>query len=78
MASNYPPGVTGREYEIAGPDFEREVAGACPKCGEESLIEQGYGGAHWQSCVECDYVSDWEYAPDEEDPDDARDRREDR
>jgi hypothetical protein len=26
---NYPPGVTGREYEIAGPDWERDLHRAC-------------------------------------------------
>jgi hypothetical protein len=29
MGSNYPPGVTGREYQIAGPDYERTVKRAC-------------------------------------------------
>ncbi len=29
MLSNYPPGVTGNEYEIAGPDFEQEVDQEC-------------------------------------------------
>lgn len=27
--SNYPPGVTGNEYEIAGPDWEGEVEVSC-------------------------------------------------
>ena len=39
--SNYPPGVTGSEYAIAGADYEQEVDEPCPKCGGE-LVEQGY------------------------------------
>lgn len=27
--SNYPPGVTGRELEIAGPDWEGEIEATC-------------------------------------------------
>lgn len=27
--SNYPPGVTGAEFEIAGPDWEREENKSC-------------------------------------------------
>lgn len=27
--SNYPPGVTGNEYEIAGPDYERDEEREC-------------------------------------------------
>lgn len=29
MLSNYPPGVTGRELEIAGPDWEGEIRAVC-------------------------------------------------
>lgn len=29
MYSNYPPGVTGHELEIAGPDWEGEIERAC-------------------------------------------------
>lgn len=28
--SNYPPGVTGREFAIAGPDWDGEVDAVCP------------------------------------------------
>ena len=33
--SNYPPGVSGREYEIAGPDreWEADQPRDCPHCG---------------------------------------------
>ena len=33
--SNYPPGVTGNEYEIAGPDYEKESDIPCPKCKQK-------------------------------------------
>ena len=29
MSDNYPPGVTGREYAIAGPDWEEEFWRVC-------------------------------------------------
>lgn len=55
--SNYPPGVTGNEYEIAGPDYEEEVEGECPN-GHEALLDLGYQGRRWRICVECDYTVD--------------------
>lgn len=39
MSSNYPPGVTGNEYEIAGPDYEKDIEELCPKCGG-NMLEQ--------------------------------------
>jgi len=39
MASNYPPGVTGNEYAIGGPQREWEEEAHCPVCGtEDNLI----------------------------------------
>lgn len=59
MSSNYPPGVTGREYQIAGPDYEREIDGECPNCEEEgTLLQQGYGYEHWVVCSNCDHEYD--------------------
>ena len=49
MSSNYPPGVTGNEFAIAGPDYERESGLTCPDCGDE-LTELGYRGDRWLSC----------------------------
>jgi hypothetical protein len=51
----YPPGVTGREFAIAGPDAEREVSGdegiACPGCGGgDDLSELRYGDDGWYVC----------------------------
>lgn len=56
---SYPPGVTGREYAIAGPDYEKEVSGECPKCKDtDCLIEQGYRWDRWLICNNCDYQED--------------------
>ena len=57
--SNYPPGVTGSEYAIAGADYEQEVDEPCPKCGGE-LVEQGYHGQRWVMCYSCEYSTDLE------------------
>ena len=46
---NYPPGVTGNEFEIAGPDYEQEVDGECGN-GHTELVELAYGGRAWLSC----------------------------
>lgn len=71
MLNNYPPGVTGSEYAIAGPDWEREIAGQCPGCHIlETLMESGYmeprcshpyRRAHpnrqiWTDCSDCDWT----------------------
>ena len=59
MSSNYPPGVTGNEYEIAGADYQKEVEGECPACfRSDVLVEEGYRGRRWQFCSECDYQKD--------------------
>jgi hypothetical protein len=59
MASNYPPGVSGREYEIAGPDTEREADGTCSHCGltGPGLI-QTYGYSEWFVCDACEETTD--------------------
>ncbi len=54
MTSNYPPGVTGREYAIAGPDYERESDIRCPVCGGATM-ELGYRGDRWLSCDDQDH-----------------------
>ena len=58
MNSNYPPGVTGNEYEIAGPDYERDVDEKCPTCGLTSLVERGYRRDAWWVCLECGWTDD--------------------
>lgn len=54
--SRYPLGVTGNEYDIAGPDYEVESDARCPfvdmhgeSCGAETF-EQGYGDRSWLVC----------------------------
>ena len=57
---SYPPGVTGNEYEIAGPDYEKELDKPCPKCGQISLFEGCYHYDRWEYCSECDYQNELE------------------
>ncbi len=38
MLSNYPPGVTGNEYEISGPEREWEEEAICPLCEIEAVM----------------------------------------
>ena len=59
MASNYPPGVTGFEYEIQGPDYEHETEELCPKCGG-AMVEQSYHKSRWVVCCSCYYQRDLE------------------
>jgi len=70
--SNYPPGVTGREWEIAGPDSEVEEERVCPACSyPENWVEiddfepptvEGwhyrFNGSEWWECQECGYQED--------------------
>lgn len=59
--SNYPPGVTGSEYAIAGSDYQLEVDGFCPECHlPDILIEEGYRGERWVYCGDprCGYHDD--------------------
>jgi hypothetical protein len=51
MSSNYPPGVTGNEYAIAGPDKEWVAWRHCPTCGWEGEADhQAYEGDAWWHC----------------------------
>ena len=76
MSNNFPPGVTGNEYAIAGPDYENESDIPCPKCGGETL-EQRYHGDRWIYCNACDFTNDIEDPGDDPDRkyDEERDRR---
>lgn len=62
--SNYPPGVSGNEFEIAGPDYERDYEGVCAHCGADALLALGFGSRHWIICLECDYSEDLEDSDD--------------
>lgn len=84
MASNYPDDVTGNEYHIAGPDYEKESDEPCPyilrygsECGAPTM-EQGYGGERWLSCMENDHITDLEPLDSGDDPDRKRDEERDR
>jgi predicted RNA-binding Zn-ribbon protein involved in translation (DUF1610 family) len=76
MSSNYPPGVTGNEYAIAGPDSETEAADfLCPQCGSEAGTLLRFRAQAWVSCDACTWSED---APDQDDYDDGdADRRHD-
>ena len=52
--SNYPPGVSGNEYEISGPDTETESEQECPTC--EAVVpgmEFTYRHDRWWVCDNC-------------------------
>lgn len=63
--SNYPAGVTGNEFEIAGPDWEGDVEiqdcqGAITVDGEQVQCEfngtvdaQAHQGEVWYACPKC-------------------------
>lgn len=40
--SNYPPGVTGNEYQISGAEREWEETRECPHCGWEGPMHHEY------------------------------------
>ena len=58
MSNNFPLGVTGNEYAIAGPDYEKELGIPCPACDEEAMIEQGFQGDRWMFCLVCNQEFD--------------------
>ncbi len=86
MASNFPPGVTGNEYAIAGPDYKHESDTPCPHkigkdedslpCGEPTM-EQGYQGDRWLVC-EHGHTTDLEPPDPGDDPDRKYDEERDR
>lgn len=54
--SNYPPGVTGNEYEISGPTYEEDEKRTCSDkdCGfSDEVIVQGYESEKWWTCPDC-------------------------
>jgi hypothetical protein len=76
--SNYPDGVTGNEYAIAGPDKEWDEDHYCEKCdktttfGCESFQKQRSG-----ICSECGSDLDLGHSDDYIDWEDVADQRED-
>ena len=75
---DYPPGVTGNEFEIAGPSYEKESEKLCPDCGGPTM-EVGYGDlvggamSRWLACIQFEHTTDLE--PLEDDPDRKYDER---
>jgi hypothetical protein len=72
---NYPPGVSGNEYPIAGPDSEEEVIRTCPDeaCGYSGYVTLlTFRHETWWECPRCgDLVTEeQERGPD---PDEAYD-----
>ena len=60
MGGNYPPGVSGNEYEILGPDWQEEE-GVCPGCGADTLWREGYRRRVTAFCSGgCSYQADEE------------------
>jgi hypothetical protein len=68
---DYPPGVTGNELAISGPDSEVEATMVCPNCtdGEAGyrghdveregfLYEHAYSHQRWFVCGTCDSTTD--------------------
>jgi hypothetical protein len=57
--SNYPVGVTGREYEIAGPDSETEEPEDCSFCDWQGVaLVLRYGFQAWYDCPKCGTEND--------------------
>jgi hypothetical protein len=60
--SNYPPGVTGNEWQIAGPYAETEETLDCPECEKETLHAvvtlRRFDDVDSVTCTECQY--EWE------------------
>lgn len=67
--SNYPPGVSGQEYEIAGADYEILLTEPCRECGAAEVYESGYQGTAWTNCENCGHHVD-DVADDSREPDD--------
>jgi hypothetical protein len=57
MASNYPPGVTGFEYQIAG-GYETQVFVDCYECEKEidNKIDYSGPGSYELTCDKCGKV----------------------
>lgn len=71
--SNYPPGVSGNEYEIAGPSWTGTVEAECEECGDAGLMDaEGHGWERWAYCENGHVIQlpDEEYDPPEYEPGD--------
>lgn len=67
---SYPPGVTGREFAIAGPDFEGEVERYCPTCEKVTPFEAAsYRDQAWGTCEVCLTEDEWSVEDEAPEPD---------
>lgn len=56
---SFPPGVTGSELDIAGPDTEVEGAGRCEHCrGTRPGVLYAFGLSAWFQCDVCEQCTD--------------------
>jgi hypothetical protein len=67
---NFPPGVTGNEFAIAGPDREWETT--CAEC--DAPAAAACYDYHWWTDCENGHHHDYDYGPD---PDEEYDRMRD-
>ena len=78
MNDNYPPGVTGNEYEIAGPDSEWEEELYCEKCEVVTLFScESFQKQRSGICNECDNDADLGDGTDDNDWEDIAEQRAD-
>ena len=76
--SNYPPGVTGNEYEIAGPDDEWESEHYCEKCEKTTTFRcESFRKQRSGICSECESELDLGHADDDIDWDWIAEQKED-
>ena len=74
MSSNYPPGVTGNEWEIAGyPPCGRNGCGH-PSDEHGEVVAGDDGTTYESACLECDDCTEYTPYPERPDPDEMYDR----
>ena len=82
MTSNYPPGVTGNEFAISGPDREWEERSLCEYCNhiDNNVHQEHHSEGRWFICSNCEQTTELGFLEEIEgpDPDDWRDRMLDR
>lgn len=66
--SNYPPGVTGNELQIAGPAWESVELIDCPECSSTVKADAwGHGGVAHFTCPVC--AHEWGVSEEDLEPD---------
>ena len=75
---DYPPGVTGNEYEIAGPDSVWEEKLDCANCEKTTMFScESFRGQRSGVCGECESDIDLGHMDDDIDWDTVAEQRED-